>query len=126
MTDAQGPILDHAVLAALSDSVGGDDSFVADLVRTYLADGRDQLEAISAAVAARDAAALVRPAHTLKGASFTVGAMRLGETSRALEQRGRSGDLEGSDGIVATASEEFEAASQALQTWLVEHGGGEA
>jgi two-component system, sensor histidine kinase and response regulator len=122
VTEQRRPILDEAVLGALRDSVGGDDAFVSDLVETYLSDGRDQLAAIEAAVGAGDAAALVRPAHTLKSASLTVGAIRLGELGRTLEQRGRGEELDGAAAIVAEAREEWEQVNESLRAWLGEHG----
>jgi HPt (histidine-containing phosphotransfer) domain-containing protein len=122
MTDQSSPILDLAVLETLRESVGGDDAFVADLVETYLADSREQLAAIERAVEADDAGALVRPAHTLKSASFTVGAARLGELSRTLEQNARAEDLDGVDGIVREARDEWRAASEALNAWLADRG----
>ena len=54
--------LDTSVLAALYDSVGGDDAFIADLIETYLSDGAVQLAAIDEAVRSSEAEALVRPA----------------------------------------------------------------
>jgi HPt (histidine-containing phosphotransfer) domain-containing protein len=116
MTEAT-PTLDAAVLDALRDSVGGDDAFVTDLVETYLADGAGQLEAIGFAVGAGDAAGLVRPAHTLKSASYTVGAMRLGDLARSLEQRGRTGDLSDAAGDAHAAQQEWTAVVAALQAW---------
>jgi HPt (histidine-containing phosphotransfer) domain-containing protein len=118
MTEPSGPFLDPGVLDALRDSVGGDEAFVVDLVETYLSDAAAQLADVEAAIGSRDAAALVRPAHTLKSASFTVGAMRLGERSRTLEQRGRSGALEGSADDLHEALEDWQATESALRDWL--------
>ncbi|HTG41536.1 MAG TPA: Hpt domain-containing protein [Methylomirabilota bacterium] len=95
--------LDTSVLAALSDSVGGDVAFVADLVETYLADGAVQLAAIDDAVRSSEAEALVRPAHTLKSSSRTVGANRLGELSRQIEMLGRSGSTTEAGELAAEA-----------------------
>src|SRR2546423_5316049 len=90
MPDADGTALDQAVLSELKETTGDDPAFVRDLIETYLADVPVQLEGIEAAVAANDAEALIRPAHTLKSSSATVGAMRLAETSRALDMAGRT------------------------------------
>jgi HPt (histidine-containing phosphotransfer) domain-containing protein len=120
MTESTQPTLDLGVLEALRDSVGGDDGFVADLVETYLGDSATQLGAIDNAIANGDAAELVRPAHTLKSASFTVGAMRLGELARGLEQRGRAGQLDGAAVDAGEARVEWNAAAAALRTWLSE------
>jgi HPt (histidine-containing phosphotransfer) domain-containing protein len=118
--DGDRPILDSGVLAGLRESVGGDGAFVADLVTTYLGDAATQLADIERAVEAGDANGLVRPAHTLKSASLTVGAIRLGERSRTLEQQARSGDVSGSPTELAAAREEWAATEQALQNWLDE------
>ena len=49
------------------------------------------LTRILAAAAAGEAAALVRPAHTLKSSSASLGAMRLSAIARAIEEAGRTG-----------------------------------
>lgn len=109
-------VLDAAVLAELSASVQGDRAFVLELVNAYLADGAAQVDAIEAAIAADDAAGLVRPAHTLKSSSATVGAMRLAAASRELEMAGRSGSVEPASG--ASLRSDWEAAVAALEAWV--------
>jgi HPt (histidine-containing phosphotransfer) domain-containing protein len=110
--------LDTSVLGALYDSVGGDDAFLADLVETYLSDGADQLAAIDEAVRSGDAEVLVRPAHTLKSSSRTVGANRLGELSRQIEVLGRSGSTTGAGELAADAGAEWLRVEAALRAWL--------
>ena len=39
-----------------------------------------------------DAAAIVRPAHTLKSSSAALGALRLAQIAREIEMAGRAGD----------------------------------
>lgn len=118
------PVLDETVLSELADSVGGDVSFVVELIEAYLADGATQVEAMTAAMDADRADALVRPAHTLKSSSATLGARRLAATSRTLEQAARSGSVNGSmSGVDAGALRaDWEAASAALRRWVGEHG----
>jgi len=110
--------LDTSVLAALSDSVGGDHAFVADLVETYLSDGAVQLAAIDEALRSSEVEALVRPAHTLKSSSRTVGANRLGELSRQIEMVGRSGSTTGGSELAAEARTEWTGVEAALRAWL--------
>ena len=112
----QLPVLDEAVLAELTSSVQDDRPFVVELVNAYLADGPAQVDAIEAAVAANDAAALVRPAHTLKSSSATVGAQRLAAASRELEMVGRSGSVDSAS--AASLRADWEAAVAALQAWV--------
>jgi HPt (histidine-containing phosphotransfer) domain-containing protein len=104
MTD-ETPVLDQAVLDELRDSVGGDESFIADLAATYLAEGPDHLDAMQAAAAANDAAAIVRPAHTLKSSSASLGATRLSHIARDIELAGRNGETSGLSERVSTARE---------------------
>ncbi len=119
MPDPDLPVLDEAVLDELLATTGDDRTFVEELVHTYLADAPALLEGITAAIGADDAAALVRPAHTLKSSSATVGAARLAGVARELELAGRSGALDdgarsGPDAVDA----EWSAASRQLTAWL--------
>jgi HPt (histidine-containing phosphotransfer) domain-containing protein len=119
MPDPDVPIVDEAVLNEVMAATGGDGGFVRELVETYLADAPAQLEAMTAAVEADDAAALVRPAHTLKSSSATVGAMRLSSVARALEMAGRSGKLEpAARATLGSARTEWQAATDAFAEWL--------
>jgi HPt (histidine-containing phosphotransfer) domain-containing protein len=97
-------VLDANTLAELRESVGGDDAFIADLVATYCAEAPEHLAAMSAAAEARDAAAVVRPAHTLKSSSAALGALRLAQMAREIEMSGRNGQSEGLSEQVAAAS----------------------
>jgi HPt (histidine-containing phosphotransfer) domain-containing protein len=113
------PILDDQILAEVMETTGDDIGFVRDLVETYLADTPAQLEAMTAAIEADDADALVRPAHTLKSSSATVGAMRLSSVARELEMAGRSGTVEpATRGTLGAAQAEWAAAADALDVWL--------
>ena len=102
-------------MAATGDDIG----FVRELLETYLADTPAQLDAMTAAVEADDAAALVRPAHTLKSSSASLGAMRLSSRARELELAGRSGALGPADrASLDAARTEAQAAADAISAWL--------
>jgi HPt (histidine-containing phosphotransfer) domain-containing protein len=102
------PVLDMAVIAELRDATGGDDAFIIDLVETYVTEGAANLEGIVAAAAAGDPEAIVRPAHTLKSSSASLGALRLSAIARGIEEAGRTGESEGL----------ADAAELARSTWL--------
>jgi len=89
------PVLDEAVVEELRTSVGDDEAFIIDLVETYVTEGATNLDDILAAAAAGDPVALVRPAHTLKSSSASLGAMRLSAIARGIEEAGRDGVLDG-------------------------------
>ena len=121
MSDS-GVTLDMEVLDGLRASVAGDTAFVIELIDAFLADSAPQLDAIEAAMEAGSAEALVRPAHTLKSASATLGATRLSAAARTLELAGRAGSLAGAD-VKAAADgirAEWRAAASALHAWGAE------
>jgi two-component system sensor histidine kinase/response regulator len=106
MPESAGSVIDHAVIDALLEATGGDRSFLAELVDAYLADAPGQLAAMRAAVASGSAAELVRPVHTLKSSSASLGAVGLAERCRALEAQARTGSLDGAaDGVEAIAGD---------------------
>ena len=84
------PVLDQAVLAELRASVGDDQAFVIDLVETYVDEGTTNMAALLAAAAQQDCPAIIRPAHTLKSTSASLGAMRLSAICRGIEEAGRN------------------------------------
>jgi HPt (histidine-containing phosphotransfer) domain-containing protein len=118
MSDTDASAIEQEVFAALRASVGDDDEFVVDLVETYLTDTSTQLDAIDRAVTANDAELLVRPAHTLKTGSLTIGATRLGELSRSLEETARSAMLEPAPAQAAAIHEEWSRVERALRDWV--------
>jgi GAF domain-containing protein/HPt (histidine-containing phosphotransfer) domain-containing protein/ActR/RegA family two-component response regulator len=102
------PLLDEAVLGELRAATGDDDEFIVDLVETYVTEGAANLEGILAAAAAGDPVAIVRPAHTLKSSSASLGAMRLSAIAKAIEEAGRT----------AVSDELAVDAERARATWL--------
>ena len=86
------PAIDPVTFAALVEMTGGEMDFVDELVDTFLEDGERQVAALQVAISAAGAPdSIVRPAHSLKSSSLNVGALGLGELSRALEEAARSG-----------------------------------
>ena len=125
MTGPDPDVLDEAVLEELRASVQGDRAFVVELIEAYLADGATHIEAISAAVDGGDATALVRPAHTLKSSSATLGASRIATTARELEMLGRSGALgSGVGDLIGRVREDWPATTEAMRAWAGREGAG--
>ena len=87
------PAIDPATFDRLVEITGGDLEFVGELIDTYLEDAEGQMAALRAAAEADDAAAMLRPAHTLKSSSANVGATLVAERCRAIELEARSGVL---------------------------------
>lgn len=118
MTEPDLPALDASVLDELLAAVDGDRAFVIDLIETYLADGDMHVAEIESAVASADAIAVVRPAHTLKSSSATVGAGQLAATARALEVSARSGALDDAADDAASLRATWDRAVAALRAWI--------
>ena len=102
-TLAAREILDRALCM---QRLGGNPQLIRHLVELFRADCPRLLAAIQAAVADRNAAALERAAHTLKGAASNFAAGRVVEAAQRLEMLGRSEDL--ADAAAASAALEEE------------------
>ena len=125
MTDDRA-VVDPAAIDRLLDMTGGDPEFLRELITTYVEDGAAQLGAMRDAVSHGDAEALVRPAHSLKSNSASMGADHLAMLCRGLETDARVGRLDDAAERVAEASAEFElvrAALDALAAELMSAGG---
>ncbi len=75
-----------ALVAGLRSTVGdlGED-YVVEIIRAFVEETDANMDAIRAAFASGDMAALQRAAHAVKGSSLTIGAERLGAVARDLE-----------------------------------------
>ena len=101
------PVLDPGVLAELRAAVGDDEAFIVDLVETYVSEGEANMAGLLDAAGAQDCVAIIRPAHSLKSTSASVGAMRLSVICRSIEEAGRASRT---DTLIADAD-------LARQTW---------
>jgi len=101
-------VLDRAI--ALS-RVGGDAELLQEMAQLFLEECPSQLESVRAAVRARDAKALERSAHSLKGSVGNFGAAAAHQAAFELEMLGRRGELERVD----TALQRLESAFSELQ-----------
>jgi HPt (histidine-containing phosphotransfer) domain-containing protein len=108
-------VLDEAAFDELFDSTGSDPEFLSELIDSYLADAPVQIEELRTAIAAGDAEAAVRPAHTLKSASASLAALGLAEHCRRLERSATAGSLDGAAEMVDSISAEFERVAEALE-----------
>ena len=87
------PVLDdEGTIARLK----GDKEFLLTLLEVYREDLPDKLSAIRSGLDKGDLDAVQRAAHSLKGASATVGATAMREVAYAMETAARNGDAAGS------------------------------
>ncbi len=104
--------------AELMDSVDGDIEFLEETVTMLDEDGPDLLAQIHAAVSARDAAALVTPAHALKGMVANFCAPLAEAAARELERIGREEQLDVVDAAAERAKHETDRLRVALHEFL--------
>jgi HPt (histidine-containing phosphotransfer) domain-containing protein len=82
------PIFDPATLEQLRELIDGDDtSFLNDLFESYLSTAKDSIDSLRGD---SDQEVLRRAAHTLKGSSLNIGASRVADLCRQLENALRS------------------------------------
>lgn len=80
------PLVNEAELAQVRASLGHD---LARVLGYFREDGAKSIEAIESALAEHNAAAMILPAHTLKGESRQFGAERLAEVAEVIETTAR-------------------------------------
>ena len=110
--------LDPKALEQLLDVIGGDREAFKDLVQSFLDDGPDLVRRLKQAVAANDADAMRRAAHTLKGSATDFGAVALAGLCREIEALGRAGEVPPAAAKVEAAAREYEIAEEGLRGLL--------
>lgn len=108
--------LDVEALDDLSDVLGIED--VEHLARRFLADAPKRLQGMRAASNVGDIDTAAREAHSLKGASGSMGMRRVEATAAALEKRLRSGDDVDCAQAAAALEDIIAAAAAALELYL--------
>ncbi|HEX4966616.1 MAG TPA: two-component regulator propeller domain-containing protein [Thermoanaerobaculia bacterium] len=113
---AEAPVLDPSYLDRLRqlEEVSGR-SMVGEIVDSFLSEAPRRLARLREALAAGDGEALAFTAHSLKGSSAQLGALRLASVSHALELKGRQGFLEGAAEILDEVEREIGRAAPALK-----------
>jgi len=80
-------------VAALERQTGGDAGLRSEIVRMFLEDCPQRVDAIGGAIAAGDAAALASSSHALKGSAAYLKAAVVRDRAADLERCGRDGHL---------------------------------
>jgi HPt (histidine-containing phosphotransfer) domain-containing protein len=96
------------------ERLGGDEELLRELVELYADDEDRLLGEMDAALAAGDATALRKAAHTLKGAVSNFCARRAHAASQALEFCGRDGRLEDAPALLDALRSELAQVRSAL------------
>ena len=89
---------------------------VRDVVGGFLKETPGRLDRMRGALARGDAEELAFVAHSLKGSSGQLGALRVAALSGELEGRGKSHDLDGASALLAEVERETAHVAQLLQS----------
>lgn len=99
-------------LRALGDEMD-DDTFLKEVIDIYLSDTPNRLAEIDACLASGDAATLNRAAHSIKGSSANLGATKVIEVARRIEEKSKD-SLDDLTGDIAELKATFEEVKGAL------------
>jgi HPt (histidine-containing phosphotransfer) domain-containing protein len=111
-------IIDRSVLEEIRALGGPDDDLVGEVIGVFLADGPGQIKSVDEALASRDAAAIQRAAHRLKGSALGVGAGQLATLVGAIELAARGGDVDRAAACAAGLGAAFDAVGAALESLI--------
>jgi two-component system, sensor histidine kinase and response regulator len=108
-------VLDQRTLGSIKAMhKSGSPDLLARVVRLYTSSSRDLIEALRAAAAAGDTAAMMHAAHALKSSSAHVGAVVLAELCKEVELAAGGGKLDFASMLVERVLQEHEQVLQAL------------
>ena len=115
-----GPALEHALLDELKNlQEDGEPDILVELADLFFEDTPARLAVLRAACEAGDAEALGQTAHALKGSCANLGARKMAETARLLEEAGRRGDLSAAPRLLDRLDEEFRQTCAELSALLL-------
>jgi len=100
--------------AELLERVDNDTAFLAETVEMLISDGPPLLDKLRVALAAGDAPAVGRTAHSIKGMLSNFCAPQAHATAQQVEQLGKSGDLAAAPAAVQALHEDLDALTQEL------------
>ena len=107
--------LDQTATQELRNIMGNDFAL---LVQTFVRDSAQRIVAIRDAVKAESPDALRRAAHSFKGSAGNMGALRLADICRSLEELGRQQLIVGAPSLIHELVEEYGAVERELAALL--------
>jgi two-component system, sensor histidine kinase and response regulator len=97
------------------DRLGGDERLLHDVIRIFIDDAPKHLDTFRSALGQRDAEALEKIAHSMKGELGYLGISELSQKARELEELGRKHDLERASRIFPSFEAEVSAIVAAMR-----------
>lgn len=116
-------VIDMSVVDELVELGDNDPVLLIDLINMFLEDAPQRRIAIVDGARSGDLEAVERAAHSLKGSSGNLGAVRVQDVAESLQVAGRSRDQASVDGLVDSLVSSLDAAEAELRRILASHGG---
>ncbi len=110
--------IEHIDLSALAELKEVMEEEFDTLLETFLDDSAERVVQIREAAKEGDSEALSRAAHSFKGSCTNIGVPVLAELCKDAEQKGRKGELEGIDDLVASIDQAFYEVTKLLKEQL--------
>jgi len=107
----QPPVLDTTVINELREIMGAD---FKTLVASYIRDGGQRLQALHDGFAVGDVEQIRQQAHSFKGSSGNLGALRVTGICLEIEQYAREGNLSAAGTLMEALENEFQKSCDAL------------
>ncbi len=92
----------------------GDEELIAEIVPDFLANDIDYVGDLKAALSSGDPTQMRQQAHSLKGASASIGAETLSQKARSLEENAKAGSLEGAEALIDQVQVELDKLKELL------------
>ncbi len=117
--EMEDPVLDTSVIEKLrSLKARTERDVLGETIRLFYESSKSSLEALRTAVQAGDVGGIRDAAHSLKSSSYLVGANRLGDLCRRLEEQARRNQIDSSNALLERVEPEYETVRDCLGSEL--------
>lgn len=96
----------------------GDESFQREVIASYVEDVYSRYQKLVSYILSKDFKKIISEAHTIKGASYSVGAKKIGDEALAVEVSGKHSDLESAQDRIKKLGEALEETKKVLADLL--------
>jgi HPt (histidine-containing phosphotransfer) domain-containing protein len=104
---------------ALHDRIEGDMELLRELHEIFRRDSMTIISKIEESIARKDAAALAKYAHSIKGAVANFSAKKAHDAALTLEARGKQNNLDDAADLVALLKHEVETCKSAIEALII-------
>ena len=114
--NVSGEKIDAGILRRLRElGMETEPAFILTLIETFLSDTNRRMERLTEALAKKDADQVYFEAHTLRGGSLSLGAIKFGAALHLMEEAASEGRLEGLEIVFEDVKREFENTRRSLE-----------